>query len=374
MYQVNSTTNSISPLQAKRFSDLGYREREHLQEWLVSYPEALGEELLIIQKEFDGFDETRERLDLLAIDKLGGLVIIENKLDDSGKDVVWQSLKYASYCSSLSKSNIADIFQEYLNRYCGGGDARQEICDFLEIEEFSDVVLNFGNDQRVILVAANFRKEVTSTVLWLLQNGLQIQCFKATPYQLKEEVYLTLDQIIPTPEAAEFMVGISDKEKEQKTTVRAKAQCHTLRREFWALCLDGLKTAGITRYQNVSPSDAHWLNAGSGVSGMHYAMIFSRKEARVELSINRSTKEENNQIFDLIKERKDEIESSLGLSLNWRKLEDKKVSLIVTQQDFDGFNRDSWEAMISWLAEHVAKFDQVFSKILPEINKLIKGK
>ena len=59
MYQVNSTTNSISPLQAKRFSDLGYREREHLQEWLVSYPEALGEELLIIQKEFDGFDETQ---------------------------------------------------------------------------------------------------------------------------------------------------------------------------------------------------------------------------------------------------------------------------------------------------------------------------
>lgn len=39
-----------------------------------------GEELLIIQKEFDGFDDTRERLDLLALDKDGNLVIIENKL------------------------------------------------------------------------------------------------------------------------------------------------------------------------------------------------------------------------------------------------------------------------------------------------------
>ncbi len=64
-------------------------------------PESLGEELLIIQKEFDGFDETRERLDLLALDKQGSLVVIENKLDDSGRDVVWQALKYASYCSSL---------------------------------------------------------------------------------------------------------------------------------------------------------------------------------------------------------------------------------------------------------------------------------
>jgi hypothetical protein len=36
-------------------------ERYDLQEWLVSHPEALGGALLIIQKEFDGFDGTSER-------------------------------------------------------------------------------------------------------------------------------------------------------------------------------------------------------------------------------------------------------------------------------------------------------------------------
>ena len=46
-----------------------FREREHLQEWLENSPTAFGDddELLFIQKEFDGFDDTRERLDLLAI-------------------------------------------------------------------------------------------------------------------------------------------------------------------------------------------------------------------------------------------------------------------------------------------------------------------
>jgi hypothetical protein len=43
--------------------------------------------MLIIQKEFCGFNDTNERLDLLALDKWGNLVIIENKLDDSGRDV-----------------------------------------------------------------------------------------------------------------------------------------------------------------------------------------------------------------------------------------------------------------------------------------------
>ena len=33
-------------------------------------PESLGEELLIIQKEFDGFDETREQVDKLLLERV----------------------------------------------------------------------------------------------------------------------------------------------------------------------------------------------------------------------------------------------------------------------------------------------------------------
>lgn len=69
MFRVDLNQNRLSRLSQKRFSELNLRERDHLQEWLAYQPDALGEELLIIQKEFDGFDETRERLDLLALDK-----------------------------------------------------------------------------------------------------------------------------------------------------------------------------------------------------------------------------------------------------------------------------------------------------------------
>ena len=50
------------------------------------------------RREFAGFSDTHERLDLLALDKQGSLVLIENKLDDTGRDLTWQVLKYASYC------------------------------------------------------------------------------------------------------------------------------------------------------------------------------------------------------------------------------------------------------------------------------------
>ena len=53
-----------------------------------------------------------------------------------------------------------------------GGTFR--LCEFLEVEDLSEIVLNPGNDQRMIFIAANFRREVTSTVLWLLSRGKRV--------------------------------------------------------------------------------------------------------------------------------------------------------------------------------------------------------
>lgn len=46
-------------------------------------------------------------------------------------------------------------------------------------------------------------------------------------------------------------------------------------------------------YANVSPSRDHWLNAGSGVSGIYYSMIFNRDEVRVNFALGTRSKEAN---------------------------------------------------------------------------------
>ena len=116
MFLVNKDNKTSIEIKESTFKEFGLKERNDLQEWIAKNPSMLGEELLIIQKEFDGFNDTNERLDLLALDKNGNLVIIENKLDDSGRNVVWQAFKYAGYCSSLKKEDIKSIFQQYLSK------------------------------------------------------------------------------------------------------------------------------------------------------------------------------------------------------------------------------------------------------------------
>lgn len=384
MFTVNHQTNRISPVRTKKFSELGFTERKHLQEWLAHEPSALGEELLIIQKEFDGFDDTRERLDLLALDKDGNLVIIENKLDDSGRDVVWQALKYASYCASLTKAQIVEIYQQYLDRYepvTGEVDllnapasASARICEFLDAPDLDELKLNLGNSQRIMLVAANFRKEVTSTALWLLGQGISIACFKITPYSLGEQLLINIDQIIPTPEAKELMIGINAKEAEEKTTEVVLKNRHTVRREYWERALEAFQKSVCQLYNNISPSKDHWLSVGSGLSGCPYNLIFLQKELRVELWISRGVTEENKYLFDLLSQSKQDIEHTFGAELEWMRLDEKKSCRIQFSTKADGFNKETWPQAVAWHLEQMTKLEKALKGPLQKAAEAMKQK
>ena len=370
MFQIDRISNRIIPLQAKGFGELGFRERENLQEWLAHQPNALGEELLIIQKEFDGFAGTRERLDLLALDKSGNLVVIENKLDDSGKDVVWQALKYASYCANLTKSQIVEIFRQHLKE---DGNAEDLICEFLEAADINEVKINTGNSQRLMFVAANFPKEVTNTALWLLGQGISIQCFRVTPYVFGEEALLIIDQIIPTPEAKEFMIIMKAKEKEEKSTEAVLKDRHRIRLDFWEKTLESFRNSDCKLYNYLSASKDHWLSAGSGVSGCPFVLIFAQTEIRVELSLMRSNAEENDFLFSELKNQQDEIEGSFGKKLIWNHIEGRKASRIQFRKPFDGDNRDNWPEMIEWLVSNMTLFEKALRQPLSEAASKLKS-
>ena len=373
MFQVIRSTNRLARLAERRFADLKLREREHLQEWLAHTPEALGEELLVIQKEFDGFADTRERLDLLALDKEGRLVVIENKLDDSGRDVVWQALKYAAYCSNLTRKDIPAIYQKYLDRSGQQADAAERLCDFLEVEDLDEVVLNPRNEQRLVLIAANFRKEATAAVLWLLAHGVLAQCFRVVPYSFREEVFIDLQQIIPTPEAADFMIGMAAKDSEEKSVEGAQRRSHKLRRAFWTQTLEALGERNVTLFENVSASKDSWLNCGTGVSGCSYTLIFARNQARVELGLTRSDRSENKWLFDRLQEERAQIEARFGDRFEWLRMDDKKASRIAFSSPFDGFNESTWPDMVAWLCDHVTRLEAAFAEPLRRLNPRLKS-
>lgn len=362
MYRINQQTNSIQKIEETTFKEIGASERNHLQEWIAKNPEVLcgeDERLLIIQKEFDGFNDTRERLDLLALDNHGNLVVIENKLDDSGRDVTWQALKYASYCSTLQNSDIVSMYQDYLvDEGNEDTNAAEALCIFLNVDSLDDVVLN-ESDQRIILIAHNFRKEVTSTALWLLDRGIQLQCFKAVPFVFGEEQLLNIEQIIPLPETQEFTISSIKKEQEVKKKAKQEGEIQLLNLEFWTHLKNFFTQNGFDYFESISPQKRHYLSFR--VDKAQYVCVQTKKFMRVELYMHSDS---NNAKFNALRNFEHEIAAQFGEGIEWQPLPDKGATRVKYEVDAQQLNlqplrdKQDWDKRIQWLFENMVKFHE----------------
>ena len=370
MFLIDKQNKKAVSLEKKSFTELKLSERYDLQEWIADNPRLLGENLLIIQKEFDGFSDTSERLDLLALDENGKLVVIENKLDDSGKDVVWQALKYVSYCATLTKSEITEIFQRYLRE----GNAQDKLSEFFGGQDYESIRLNpVEGDQRIILVAANFRKEVTSTVLWLSNyHGVDITCVKVTPYKDSEKLYLDTEQIIPIQDIGDYQIRLTAKKQEDTISTNEEVTRHKTRYKFWEKALPVLRAkTGI--YSNVSPVKDNWLTGASGHSGIVFNPVILLDGARAELYIDTGDEQRNKNIFDKLKSKENDIDTSFHGELIWNDLPGKRACRISVQyHDFGLTNEEQWDEIIDWLADTIAELIRVFKPLLDDIMRIIE--
>jgi hypothetical protein len=211
LYRINIDEKKLIKTKEVEFSSIGVKERYDIQEWVEGYPQILGEELLIIGKELSFFSDTRERPDLIAIDKAGNVVVIELKRDDSGSNLEWQAIKYASYLSKFSKDEVLTYFAKYRNNTDEEYTSLEnEIADFVEDGSLEDL----NKRQRIILVSHRFAKEVTSAVYWLIDNyKLDIKCVQVTPYHDAERgnYYLQSTTILPVAGVENLLIGAAER-------------------------------------------------------------------------------------------------------------------------------------------------------------------
>src|SRR5438270_13201404 len=116
-----------------QFAALGLYERADLQRLLRDRIEALGEDLLVVAEEFGQWEDARRRIDLLAIDKAGRLVVIELKRTEDGGHMELQALRYAAMVSSMQFEEVVAAYARHLSihRPDEEVDARSELEGFL---------------------------------------------------------------------------------------------------------------------------------------------------------------------------------------------------------------------------------------------------
>jgi hypothetical protein len=212
LYRV--TDEGLQAQAVAEFAALGLYERTDLQRLLRDDISPLGEDLLVIAEEFGQWQDARRRIDLLALEKAGRLVVIELKRTDDGGHMDLQAIRYAAMVSSMDFDQVLRTYAAHCAKHRAGDelDARSELLGFLDRDDDGDDPA-ISTNVRIILVSADFSREITTTVLWLNSfEGMDIRCVRLVPYELDGEVLLDIQQVLPLPEAADYQVQIRRKD------------------------------------------------------------------------------------------------------------------------------------------------------------------
>ena len=210
LFKIDPDTRKSTSVREVEFTQLGLKERSDIQEWVAEHPDILDDDLLIVAKEFSGFDRTSERPDLLAVDRQGDLVVIELKRDDSGADAYWQAIKYTSYLRHADAEAIISMLADYEN--ISQEDAENRLLKHLDADDLETL----NREQRIILASHRFAPEATSAVLWLNEKfagDSLIMCIQLTPYsdEAANALYLQANTIIPLPGEEEYIIQVGSK-------------------------------------------------------------------------------------------------------------------------------------------------------------------
>lgn len=217
--------------EAITLSEAGFKERQHLQEWVISNPEILGSRAVIVTFEFASWatgagQREQDRLDVLALQPDGRLIVAELKRGQAPDTVAMQALKYAALASRFPVENLAAAHAKFLSARGSATTADEAYGALREFSpELSDATLS---EPLVVLIASDFPPIVVTTAHYLSQHGIEFRLNRIQAHRTASgEVVVTVAQIFPIAEIDAML--LAPVTREERTAIdTAKKEANTV--------------------------------------------------------------------------------------------------------------------------------------------------
>lgn len=165
-----------------RLVESALKSERQLEEMIEQEPRLLSAEWMLIGRqvktEFGGI------VDLLALAPDGAVVLIELKRDRTPRDVVAQSLDYASWLETLQSAQIADIY----GRFRPGCDLAE---DFLAKFERGLDEDDLNQSHQIIIVAAELDTSTARIVAYLNERDVAINVLLFQVFENGDDQFLS---------------------------------------------------------------------------------------------------------------------------------------------------------------------------------------
>lgn len=251
------------------------------------------------------------RCDLMAVDETTDIkIIIENQLDSTDHDHLGKIITYAS-----------------------------------------------GLDANVIIwIVKEAREEHKSAIEWLNNNmAKEISFFllEIKAYKIGDSLPAPMFKVVEKPN------NFIKSNKSIKDGDLSKTQAERL--NFWTEFNRVITENGKPFNVRKATTD-HWYDVAIGRSDAHISITLVNKDGTIGVELYVS---DSKDLFDSLYEHKEEIESKLGFSMHWERLDDKKASRIKSYISGLNFNKQgNYPELMNQVIERVVKLRDVFKGYL----------
>lgn len=310
------TTTKLEPIPQTTFMAEKMLERKDIQRLLCEDISPISEGIMVIAKEFCDWEDSKRSIDLLCLSRDADLVVIEIKRTEDGGHMELQAIRYAAMVSSMTFETVC---REYANlKGLEIEIAKREVFEFLGQDQEEENVMS--GDVRIILVSGDFSTEITTSVLWLNRQGLDVKCIRLRPYRVGDDVLIDATQIIPLPEAADYETKIREQQQEKK---KNEGERQLILRKFWGQFIERSKEKTQLLANRSATSDS-WFNCSIGRSGFFMLAALTKHENKIACGMLLNTKEQNKEAYAALFSQKEEIENKFGSSLSWNDSEENR--------------------------------------------------
>ena len=210
-----------------------------------------------------------------------------------------------------------------------------------------------------VLLATEFGDEHRSALSWLNRVSMEDIAFFG--------VVLEAWRIGDSPYAPRLHVEV--KPDNWSKSMGAAHDSELTRRQqaygaFWAQFLPMFRNAYPDWNWNSQATQwkENWIGFRSGSGRCTYQPTFDRCRLRVQIDINTSNEKANKETYDELYRHKQQIEQDLGQELEWKRLDDNKLSRVALYfpDSIRVLEEDRWPEANAWLVDTLGKMREAF--------------
>lgn len=264
----------IGKLHRVKLREVWEHEARDFTQWLQQNIDVLNAainlNLVNVEREQSAGDFS---VDLVAEERSGGTVIIENQLEKSDHDHLGKLITYLTAMSARA----------------------------------------------AVWIVAEPRPEHVAAVAWLNESS------SADFYLLKVEAIRIGDS--PAAPLLTLIVGPSEETKDIGREKQDIAERYDIRRNWWTRLVS---RPDAKLHAHITPGTYSGLTTSSGVPGLYWSYGVTQNACSAELYIDRGQagELENKQIFDQLAARRIEIEQASGETFSWDRMDGRRASRI----------------------------------------------